>query len=226
VNKVFLPSNAGAAEAEVLTQVFDAKPIATPNEKVPILVLAKARSLQLAAHALQACAADTNSREQPRRPSPATIASVRQAGSEKRPSVSARMVPVGQAVSLKLAQDKPDTIAAAGVADTKNVAVKHAGSSGRSLPQAASAGAGKVSGEREPDEANSALGASANNSIGREQLSQGVSRQLWYFLAALWGAVLTYILAPFAVDSLRRRLKKRRLRRSRTDRSSSALQNA
>jgi hypothetical protein len=227
VNKVFLPSNAGAAEAELLTQVFDAKPIATPNEKVPTLVLAEARSLQLAAHALQACTAETNKRDQPRGPSPASIASGGQAGSEKRPSVSQPAVPAAQVVSLKLAQNKADTIAGAGVADTKNVAVKHAGSSGHSLPQAASAGAGKVSaGEREADEAKLPLEASANNSIGREQLSQGVSRQLWYFLAALWAAVLTYILAPFAVDSLRRRLKKRRLRRSCTDRSPSAIQNA
>jgi hypothetical protein len=41
-----------------------------------------------------------------------------------------------------------------------------------------------------------------------------LSRQVWYFIASLWGAVFTYVLAPLVVDILRRHLKERRQGRS------------
>jgi hypothetical protein len=46
-----------------------------------------------------------------------------------------------------------------------------------------------------------------------DSLPRGFSNQAWYLLASMWGAMFTYIVAPLAVEYLRRRMKSgRRLR--------------
>jgi hypothetical protein len=201
-----------STEAELINHVLD-RSVATSPRNLPRPALAKLRDLQEAVTALRNFSADHNlggtfasSTEI------ATVSFVPRGDGNKEPKP-----PEDQAVSVAKAESKGGTFAAARAtaSQTKNLAGAGVGSNGQvlTLPGTSSGGRALVPPAKQ-DEERSISAPSAPNPRPSDKPSLDFTKQFWYFIASIWGAVFTYVLAPLVVDILRQRLKKRRLRRS------------
>jgi hypothetical protein len=191
---------------ELLTYVLDRTTVLTEN--VPKPLLTKLLNLQLAVEALRACSTKQNTAGTPASPKETqSVDSVPRRDKDKQPVRSQTKAPADQSVAAQKSK-AVITVAASGRAANDGNSPAN-GNTTKSLDS-----------PRKGGEENAAPAASAKNPVVPDQPPQGSTRQIWYIMASLWGAVFTYILAPLVVDILRRRLKERRLRRSKTAPSS------
>jgi hypothetical protein len=208
-------ASTASTEAELVNYVLDRIAAANLKEEFPRPVMVKLRELQDAVEALRIMSTGKKWAAKPAGPGAAGAASIGLVEESEEASNRAQSKPLaGQSVSVAKARLKGDP-AAIQVASAKSLAGSDAPSNAQPLPSTGPASAPQAVGSAQRGtEAPSAAAPCPDKPVTADQVPQDSTRRIWYFVASIWGAVFTYVLAPLVVDVLRRRLKGRSLRRS------------
>jgi hypothetical protein len=214
------PSRSGSAstaatEAELLNYVLDRTAAASPKQEFPRAVMVKLRDLQDAVEALRIMSTGKRWAAKLTGPTSAGAVTIGLLEESEELANRAQSKPLaGLSASVAKGRVKSDPTAVQ-VASAKNLSGSDAPSNGQPVPPAATASAPQaVGGAQRSTEANGAAAPCPDKPVTPDQVPQDSTRRIWYFVASMWGAVFTYVLAPLVVDVLRRRLKGRSLRRS------------
>jgi len=170
-------------------------------------VLAKVRDLQEAIEALRMFSAMQSRTARLAGSLANTPVASAQKDTDKQPCEPPSKPQTDQPVAVAKGQKKSDGVVAGGV-QGKNLPSSRASSTEQPPPPGRTAGTAQALGMEEKS-----TPAPSVHPMAQDQLPQNSTRQIWYFIASMWGAVFTYVLAPLVLDALRLFLKNRRPRR-------------